>query len=206
MPHQTVFSKGLTMSLHIPEKYKEPYRILSIDPGSNSLGVASLTIDPVSELIINIQAFTVHVEYLYKTDYCESDEDNPRINRMLKIQYEISKILDFYRPKLVVCESPFFNRLRPGAFAPLVEVMHTLRLAVLNYGCLVPFYTIEPSIIKKAVGASHIGDKNAVNKAVKEIDEIVVATPFSLDLLDEHAIDAIAIGYSYQNWQRQHAI
>ena len=187
------------MSLAIPESYRAPYNIVSIDPGSNFLGIAVTTLDPVTNTILNITAFTIVVEYLIHTDYTRSIE-NIRPSKMSKIRHEMLKILDYYNPKVVVCESPFFNRLRPGAFAPLVETLYVLQSAVLEYDSTVPFMPVEPSVIKKAIGAGHICGKDEVKTVIGRNLEIQNALTTPYVTLDEHSIDAVAIGYTYLKW------
>jgi Holliday junction resolvasome RuvABC endonuclease subunit len=185
------------MSLAIPDSYSNRYNILSIDPGSNYLGIAIITINPTNNTIINIYAFSIAVEHLLITEYHQDDIDNNRHNKMSKIKNEILRILDFYKPLAVICETPFFNRLRPGAFAPLVEVLYVLKDSVLLYNSLVPFITAEPSIIKKAIGAGHICGKDEVKETLYKNKEIQDVLANDFNLLDEHAIDAIAVGYTY---------
>lgn len=189
--------------MYIPDKYQAPFNIVSIDPGSNFLGFCVITIDPNTFSIIGINAKTLYIDDLPVDLYYDEAYHGNRLYKLMKIKTAIYNELIQYNPLYVVCEAPYYNRFRPGAFAPLVEVIGYIQLAVYEYNNNVPFTKIEPSIIKKLVGANAIGDKHAVKKAVFSIDEIVKAIPHSLELLDEHAIDAIAIGYSYCSWFRR---
>ena len=55
-----------------------------------------------------------------------------------------------------------------------------------------PLYMIDPPSVKKAVGAQTRGDKDAVKKAIKLIKELEMV---NFNNLDEHSIDATAVGY-----------
>ena len=54
---------------------------------------------------------------------------------------------------------------------------------------------IDPSTIKKAVNASSFADKQNVKKAVMSLVDINYEG--NIDELDEHAIDALAVGYCF---------
>lgn len=188
------------MSLNIPNTFFKPYNFLAIDPGSNFLGLAVYTIDPSYNSILNIKTFSIIVEYVPAPFYVNSDLYSGRTEKLLKINEEIRRFLIYYNIKLVVCEAPFYNRLRPTAYGPLVEVMATIQKTVLEYNNEVPFLTVEPSVIKKAVGAGHISGKDEVKKAIGANPEITSKLEINLNLIDEHAVDAIAIGYTFLKW------
>ena len=80
------------------------------------------------------------------------------------------------------------------AFAALTECMHSMRNAMYSQNPNRVFHTIDPSTIKKSVGVSgKSGDKELMRKAVQGIAGSMV----NVDWLDEHAIDSIAVGYSW---------
>ena len=105
-------------------------------------------------------------------------------------------VLEFYKPLSVVCETPFFNMQRPSAAGPLYELLTTLEQTLFEWDKEKPLYKVEPKTVKKAVGASANAKKDEVRSALSKVKELQCAC---LDFLDEHAIDAIAVGYSYIN-------
>ena len=50
-------------------------------------------------------------------------------------------------------ESPFYNRLRPGAFGPLNEILFSIRQAVAEYDSWLQLDLVPPSNVKQALGA-----------------------------------------------------
>ncbi len=190
------------MPLIIPKEHLVPYKIVAIDPGSNFLGLSVLEIDPNCS-ILSIVSQTLNVESLVESAFENRDIQSNRVNKQLKIETELYRIFTYYKPLLVICESPFYNRLRPGAFAPLVEVLSAIQRTVINYNQLVPFTTVEPSVIKKSIGAGHICGKEEVKAALMATPEILNALTTNLNYLDEHAIDSIAVGYTYVLQQRR---
>jgi hypothetical protein len=59
------------------------------------------------------------------------------------------------------------------------------------------FYTIEPIVIKRTIRVDSIKEKTDVAKAIMRIPEIMSVLVTPIEMLDEHAIDAIAIGYTH---------
>jgi hypothetical protein len=56
------------------------------------------------------------------------------------------------------------------------------------------FDTIDPSTIKKSIGVKgNSGDKELMREAVRKITNNSVP----VDIMDEHSIDSIAIGYAW---------
>jgi Holliday junction resolvasome RuvABC endonuclease subunit len=105
------------------------------------------------------------------------------------------------RPSVIASEDAFFNRRTPGAYAPLLKSINSIRLAVLEYDPFMPLTLIEPSVIKTAVGAVGWSKKAGTNKssvldALKANREFAVPGNAGLDLLTEHAVDALAIAYT----------
>jgi Holliday junction resolvasome RuvABC endonuclease subunit len=70
-----------------------------------------------------------------------------------------------------------------------------LRSAVASYNASYSLYTIDPSSIKKTVGANGIAKKDAIKVAVSNLP-IITRLNTNINILDEHAIDAIAVNYT----------
>jgi hypothetical protein len=100
-------------------------------------------------------------------------------------------------PHAVICESPFLGRF-PQAFAALTETMSMIRRAVYRFDRTVYVETVDPPTAKMAVGVSGKGkDKEDVRQGVLKLQAQGVLFNLNRDvtLLDEHSIDAIAVGY-----------
>lgn len=171
--------------------------VVGIDPGTNSVGFSRIEIDCFSWEIKEIWATTLHVDKLQRYDGFVLGPHAERTGKLLKLRQSMTLMLNWARPHHVCCESPFYNRLRPGAYGPLVEAIFALKMASFDHDPLIPFTTLEPSTIKKAMGAGAIARKEKVKEAVMENMTVIKTAIVDVDQLDEHAIDAIAVGYSH---------
>jgi Holliday junction resolvasome RuvABC endonuclease subunit len=87
--------------------------------------------------------------------------------------------------------------LRPAAYGPLVELLFALRNISIDYNPLVPFLTYEPLYVKKAISGKAHADKLMVSTAIHNNQEIVDALCNDIHKLSEHAMDAIAVGWTH---------
>jgi len=170
--------------------------ILSIDPGTIRLGFSIIKLSIKDLEIVEAFAWTIEATRLdfYKEDVIQIHGE--KFARIIAIKKMFKYVLEFYRPLSVVCESPFFNMARPSAAGPLYELLATIEQTVFEWDNQKPLYKVEPKTVKKAVGASANAKKDEVRIAVSKVKELQCAC---LDFLDEHAIDAIAVGYAYIN-------
>ncbi|MGI9213242.1 MAG: hypothetical protein ACR2HF_12300 [Methylococcaceae bacterium] len=170
--------------------------ICGIDPGSMHCGLSALTVAWTTWTVCGLEAQTytppIHLGLR------EVDEPLDRYARISYLQERLIAAFHHYRPALIYCESPFYNRLRPGAYAVLVECVYSVRLAAAQYDPSVRFGVYEPSVVKKTVGATAHGTKIAVKDALFLIDDLKpwLGDAYSCTL-DEHSLDAIAVAYTH---------
>lgn len=177
----------------IPPTSPHP-RILGIDPGSETLGVACLSVDAHTLEVVNTQAITFVGSKLGMDPWMEGMH-SARFARIAAHQENLKAIFRQTLPVSIVCESPFYNPRRPNAFAPLVETLNAIRRAVWEYDAQQPLESVDPPTVKNAVGAKGNADKDAVKAKVLTLP-LNFTGPIPLELLDEHSIDAIAVAYS----------
>lgn len=170
--------------------------VLSIDPGTIRLGFSIIKLSIPDLKITEVFAWTIEATRLdfYKEEVVSIHGE--KFARIIAIKRMLKCVLEFYRPLSVVCETPFFNMQRPSAAGPLYELLTTIEQTVFEWDSQKPLYKVEPKTVKKAVGASANAKKDEVRIALSKVEELKCAC---LDFLDEHAIDAIAVGYSYIN-------
>lgn len=173
------------------------YRIVSIDPGTNTLGVSLLSLDLESKELSLIEAMTLTAEHrlhLYRT-HAEVYGD-----RQAKLRAHFDALVHYFNqvhPHAVASESPYMGRL-PQAFGALTECVHTIRLAVERYDRHMPLHTYDPATVKKSVKVSgKSGDKEAMRRGVKMLPFVRSDQQDFLDRVDEHSIDAIAVGFCH---------
>lgn len=182
----------LVRPTHVGECY-----ISGIDPGTNTLGFSLIQIDPIDLSILCIKAETFRSDKMLDTNDILISTYGERVAKLMAHKNNLLRLFRYYKPIVICCESPFFNRLRPGAYGALMETMFAIKTAAIEYDRYIKFNTYEPSIVKKSIGANSIGDKLNVLKAMFAIDEIKDTTEIPLELLDDHSIDAIAVGYTF---------
>jgi len=197
------------MSLVAPENMSRCATICGIDPGSLHLGFCVFRFDIETFEILSIESTTICPDKLVKEDDPIVNTHNPRIQRIAALKANLYDLYTYYEPTVICCESSYYNRFRPSAFGVLVECITAVRFSAILYNPHVFVRTHEPSIIKKTVGAHATkGGKDAMKLALKRIPEIMKAVDYqSIDHLDDHAIDAIAVAYTeYTHIKNAHVL
>jgi Holliday junction resolvasome RuvABC endonuclease subunit len=184
------------MPLTIPTQFKT-YKVLSIDPGLNRTGIAIYTIDMELRKAISLEAFTLVNEKLIDEIEFEETYHSERVFKLYRLKNAFTQIIRDCNPSAVVCESPFYSSFRPTAYASLVEVISHLHDCVIQHNHNTLFRTVEPMVVKKTVGATLTNNKSSVKDAIMTIPDITTIAIVDINMLDEHAIDAIAIGYTF---------
>lgn len=172
----------------------EPFRILAIDPGTNTLGTAVIDVDLVTNTYSIQHARTFKGNSMMRRFGNLIDVHGEREAKIRAHRENILEMLLSYYPTVVICEAPFIGRFKVSGLA-LTECLSGLREAVSVYDPSLPLETVEPQAAKAAVGASFRGStKDDVKKGV--LAHTGLLNPHNLDIqgLDEHSIDAIAIG------------
>lgn len=165
--------------------------LLSIDPGTYCTGVSILHVQDKN--ITLLYATTIHAEKLAKeVPYIEEMTD-ARFARNHCTKEQIIKICMLYPIDAIACESPYMGKFAQS-FAALTELISGIRMAIFTHFPITPLYSIDPASVKKFLGVSgKSGDKELMRKALEK-QSLLYENSITLDALDEHAIDAIAIG------------
>lgn len=178
---------------------------LAIDPGTKNTGIAIYMCDRYMK-IHRIEAYTIKSDKLndrYLEDIAISHSE--RIANILKISHTVLDYLREYQPTYICCESPFYNRLRPTAYGPLLELLFALRNVSIEFNPLVPFLTYEPLYVKKAISGKAHADKLMVSTSIHNNPEITDALCNDIHTLSEHAMDAIAVGWTHLKQLKEHS-
>ncbi len=178
---------------------KNIVKIIAIDPGTNNLGLTVMSIDYIKMMVVDTTATTITVK---NSLLFPDDEDNYGL-RQAKLNYLVSTVIDSvikYNAITLVSEGPFYNMRRPGAFAPLVELLQQIRVELHKVRPLVKFVVYEPSTVKQGVGAKGNADKGAVKVALeKVVNDLKFMDMVTLNSLDEHSVDSIAVAITHYN-------
>lgn len=173
-----------------------PFTVMGIDPGTSTLGVSVITWD------LQAPRYTVDFAFTLKaTDntqgyhYVEELHGN-RTARLQQHHDEILQWLHQIRPHAVIAESPFQGRFAQS-FAALTECIAVIRQAVMRYDMHMPLNLVDPPTVKRAAGVK-LGrktDKEDVRRALAIRSDLTWG--MDLGCLDEHSVDAIAVGLHY---------
>lgn len=181
----------------LPVTLFQAFTFVAIDPGLNNVGVAIYRVQVNPFAVLSIQAFTLKAERLVDTSGLDDDAFTERLHKRHSMASAFRKVLEEVNPCLVVCESPFFDRRKPGSFAVLTEVMTTLLDTVTAYNPVVRFSVVEPQLVKKVLGVAGQKGKDVVRDAMEKETLLIAALSTPLNFLDEHGVDAIGVGYTY---------
>jgi Holliday junction resolvasome RuvABC endonuclease subunit len=175
---------------------------MSLDPGLSNTGVATFDIDFTTGKILRIEAFTLTNNKLADDTGLDDEIHQERAIKLMKLKQALQFVLENTTPVDVACEAPFYNPLMPMAYGVLVEVVSHLFHAVVEFNPNIQFTQYPPMTVKKSVGAKAAKKdtekgKNMVKEALLQIPEIMSVLVTDIELLSEHAIDAIAVGYTH---------
>lgn len=171
------------------------FHYLSIDPGTNSLGITINAVDFATKEKKIVHSTTAHIDKLAQMLYGDSLilTHGLRFAKMQACKDVIFKMACEWEIQAVVSESPYMGRF-PQAFSALVECIQAMQNAILEYNPLLPFNLIDPATVKKAMGVKgNNGDKNAMRNAVATI----MPAEFDINMFDEHAIDSMGVGHAF---------
>ena len=187
---------------NIPHNYQE-FKAIFIDPGLNNIGISVFTFNNDFDNLKSIDSFTIVVEK--EEDIFGFDEElhGERLHKLIKIQTGIKDICSAHCPVIVGSEAPFYNPLRPNAYRALVEAIMAIQNGIYDYDKNIKLVQIPPLKVKQAVSAGSTKGKIDVLTKIKDIPEIVSKVTVSLDSLSEHAVDSIAVGWSYLKLWRE---
>lgn len=177
-------------------KHMDSVKVIGIDPGTETLGVSIITINPLTFKFENIEGFTITAAKTKHFDKNLAAYQDHRTARITALEHVLNEMFELHQPVVVAVETPFYNFRRPTAFGPLVETLLTIRKCVLNINRLVPLHTVDPPNVKKAIGAKGSADKDAMAIALgKFINEYKFDSIMStkLEEMDEHMVDAFCV-------------
>lgn len=172
------------------------YRILAIDPGTTTLGVALMVVDLTTGLKRIELAYTLNAAKALHRYQNAIETQGERHARLLAHYNSLVRIMQEWKVNAVVSESPYLGRF-PQSYAALLECLAMIERAVADYDCYMRLETIDPASVKVAVkvGGKN-GDKTLMQKAVLGLTDIAWNPMINREMLDEHSIDSIAVGYA----------
>lgn len=189
----------------------QPLRLLSIDPGTDQMGLACSQINIDQSIMVVVDANTCSASKRLRFDpYYQQLEaiHGSRFARLWIHQQVLRCELTRWHPHEVISESPFIGPKHTNAFEALVQCVHSLRQAIFSYDPWMNLQLVAPMEAKKAIQRSHRGVvkgdvKFALDQLIDQpqMSRLFVHEQLDWESLDEHALDAIAVGYArFQQW------
>lgn len=176
----------------------EPLRIVSIDPGTETMGVSLLGLHPITLEQSFIEAFTMRGSVLnYYWGNVLHDGDG-RDSRLVALENQLLNYFNRVQPHIVVYEDNYLGA-SPQSFKALIEACMCIKHAIWKFNPYLASYTVKPNQAKSTVNAiAKKGMSQEERKALVRIGlqnyQILRVPPLTLALLDEHSVDAVAIG------------
>lgn len=183
--------------MYVP--YEECVTIMSIDPASGFMGLTVSEYDLASRRLHLVESITVNTNRLFTTSVAELYSTvAPNFIKLHLISKLLANYIQVYDPHVLVHEATYCNPRLVTAFRSLTRFEMMIQNICLNMPHNLPVKVFEATKIKKCVGAKG-GDKNLVKRGVLRLinDGEIIPHNVEIALLDEHAIDSIAIGYTY---------
>lgn len=185
------------MSLHVPEHFKV-FRVMGFDPGLTNAGVSVIDVDYKTRKLLSVTALTLVPHKLNQHQDIYPGDPDSAINRIYRLRSALRCLLEYYNPCAFASEDAFYHPLMPNAYGVLKDVIMAIRAEVYSYNYNVPFILIEPRAVKRLVGAGIDGTdkKELMREAIRRKIDIMSVLHVDLNILDQHAVDAIAVAYS----------
>lgn len=167
------------------------YRVMGIDPGTDTLGVGLVSIDLETQAITLTDGltFTAHQQLVHSESLIEVL--GYRHTRLLKLSEALKRCIGHIQPHAIICEAPYLGRF-PQAYGALVECLAMIRSVVFAYDPGLMLHTIDPASAKAALGVSgQSQQKLDVREALVNHPRLQPHVDFNQ--LDEHAFDALLV-------------
>lgn len=193
----------MTAKFFDPVSFKEPFRLLAIDPGSSCLGLSYITSTLKDRNDIQIKkAFTK--QFSGNNYPHELLQYGAKTARLLEVYDTIKTTIEDFKPHHLVVEGNYLGRFA-NAFEVLVEVTFVIRNAWQSENRLIPMGIIATKTAKSVIGYDSVNRKIKEPKLKVDIalrkylaeGNFSLDSSFTLDDLDEHSKDAIVVGIGY---------
>lgn len=171
------------------------YRILAIDNGTNTLGAVIADIDLRTGHMTVVFAETCNASLTAHRWNNVAELHGDRFARYRVLRLFLLDVMDQYDPDAVIVEGPFMH-LHAEAFGKLRESLYLIRETAYEHYEQLTVSIVAPMSAKKAVKASsYTQGKNPVRDAVLNLKDVSYVNGVIPEMLDEHCIDAVAVGY-----------
>lgn len=173
-----------------------PVRVLGIDPGTSTTGLALLEVDLENRTERVVRAFTCKVSETAPGYHFKFEHYGSRMAKIMVQSENLENLLKEEEPDYIIAEAPYFRRF-PQPYQALSECVLSFKLTAWRHRMLLPFSLIDPTSAKENIGVE-LGKGKSKNRSDKTLVEKCVRERKSLSFdiepdFDEHTFDAISI-------------
>lgn len=172
-------------------------RLLSIDPGTTTTGMAFFELDLTNLHVQLVDALTIKANTTKGKYRHLSLIQNDRLARITFIADVFQQYLIQFQPMMVITETAHMGKYT-DAFEGLIHCISVLEYVLMHYSSSIPLEGVDATSVKKNLNAILRGEesKNSVREKILELYQNRHFTTFvDIYSLDEHAIDAVAVGW-----------
>jgi Holliday junction resolvasome RuvABC endonuclease subunit len=169
--------------------------LVGIDPGTQKMGLCALHYDVLDMQIVGLEYDLCKASHLY-LDRFEVMHRGELTVKIAALANYFRNYLIRFKPQSVAYETPYISMATPNAFAPLSQLQYSIQNAAYEHDGQMPFYTLQPSLVKTSVGAKGGAGKEDVLAAFARFEPILPflrENPFEMD---HNVIDAICVAYA----------
>lgn len=165
-------------------------KIIAIDPGTHFTGLCYLT---VNNNIISIEHVETIEALLLDDNTLSNYLHGSTWTRIINLSNYISSFAQKINPDYFCSEKNYIS-LNVHSGLTIGELITAVRTQVYLFNPYIRFEIFEASSVKKNIGVKGTsGDKEDVKNAILNLN-LQNNSNIDLNLLDEHSIDAIAVG------------
>jgi len=165
------------------------YKIISIDPGNN-IGVSIYELTADTHSVVSIETKTIVLNNYAGAIVLE----DRLLEKLIHINKVCNELYNTHSPLALVVESAFLNSKFPKAVMQLSQYIATIELVFKQNNQLIKIFRYPPKLVKARIANNGNADKNMMLASVNKIEEITKKV--NTNLLTEHEIDSLAIGYT----------
>lgn len=171
------------------------YRILGIDPGTNTLGTAILDVN-ICHRIITVADARTYVGTSMASEYAYySEVHGSRAARLKAHEENLFNLMYETKPHWVICESSYMGKFAQ-AYMALTECICAIQRSLYRYNPTLPLQMVDPTTVKKSTGMTgRLRGKDPVKEALADLSYLRYAPGIRLELMDEHSVDAVAVAH-----------
>lgn len=172
-------------------------RVMSIDPGTNMLGLSVHELNLTHGTMLVLDAHTVNVPRVMNL-HCSDTlfYQDERVAKLKAVEYAVANYARSWEIERAVSEAPYMGKF-PAAYAALVSCINAIRSGCSYYDSTLYLDIIDPATVKKQLGVpGNSGDKSLITRAIEKLETIDTSL-IDLSSLDEHSVDSIAVGHAY---------